>query len=195
MRAHRWMSVGLVVAMVVGVAGCESMKRKFTRKPRVQQGPEPIFALEREYRPEFSPEVRYQAHFAYWKAAHGDLLEGLGQVTRARRMHAVREALKELRAMQALLEGPPVTGLGRLIDELAALEGPLDDPTLDASRLAFLHATVESLRRRIDRGYAYHKMKPSLKPDMPAQPATEGSPGGATSTMPAEGAAHDAPAR
>lgn len=187
MRAHRWISMGVVVVvMMAGAAGCESMKRKFTRKPGVQQGPEPIFALEQEYRPEFSPEVRYQAHFAYWKAAHGDLLEGLGQVTRARRLHAVREALKELRAMQALLEGPPVTGLGRLIDELAALEGPLADPTLDAPRLAFLHATVESLRRRIDRGYDYRKMKSSLKPDMPAHP---------TSAPPAEGAAHDAPAR
>ncbi len=183
MRADRWISVGLVVAMVAGAAGCESLRRKFTRRPKVHQGPEPIFALEKEYRPEFSPEVRYQAHFAYWKAAHGDVLEGLGQVTQARRMHAMREALKELRAMQALLEGPPVTGLGTLIDEMVVLEARLADPTLDAARLSLMRTTVESLWRRIDRGYDYRKMKPYLKPDLPAAPAA-----------PAEGA-HDAPAR
>ena len=184
MRGSRWISVGMVIVVVVGgTAGCGSLKRKFVRKSKGPQGPEPIFALEKEYRPEFSPEVRYQAHFAYWKAAHSDLLEGLGQVTHARLAHASQEAIKELRAMQALLEGPPVSGLGTLIDQMTTVQAQLDDPARDLARL---RTTVESLRRRIDRDYAYHKMKPYLKPDLPAQPATEGSSGGAT---------HDAPAR
>ena len=186
MRRHRWVSVGLIAVMVTGAAGCESMKRKFTRKRTAVAGPEPIFALEKEYRPEFSPEIRYQAHFAYWKAAHSDLLEGLGEVTQARRMHATREAIKELRAMQALVEGPPVSGLGALIDEMVALQGVLGDPSLNASRLSLMRTQVESLRRRIDRDYAFHKIKAHLIPDLPAQPTTP---------APAEGAAHDAPAR
>lgn len=179
MRARQWIGLGLVLAVLGASTGCEGLKKKFIRKRKSDKGPEPIFALQQEYRPEFPPEIRYQAHFAYWKAAHDDLIDDLTTSTQMRRMRAVRQAIKELQAMQALLQGPQVIGLGQLIDEMKALEGRLDSPALDASRLAIFRSSIESLRRRIDKGYDYHKVKASLKPDIPiaAQaPSTDGAP-------------------
>ena len=114
MMGRRWVGVGMVLVLVAGTTGCETMKRKFIRKPKVVKAPEPIFALEQTYRPEFPPEVRYGAHFAYWKAAHDDLLSGLETATRMRRERAARQAIKELKGMQALLEGPTADGLGQV---------------------------------------------------------------------------------
>lgn len=171
MTRGRWMSAGLIVVLLAGTTGCEAMKRKFTRKPKTTQGPEPIFTLDEEYHPEFPPDVRYQAHFAYWKAAHDDLLEDLGQATRLRRERATRQAIKELRAMQALLEGPPADGLGQLIVEMERLADRLNDPVLDAPRLSVMRSSIESLRRRIDSGYDFHRIKSHLKSEAPAPPA------------------------
>ena len=179
MTLRRWMSALLVIAVLGTSVGCETARRKFIRKRKVQRKEEPLFALEKEYRPEFSPEVRYQAHFAYWKAAHGDLLGGLGQMTQPRQLRAARQAIKELRAMQALLEGPPTSSLGALIEAMVAIEAQLANPSLTPSRLTMMRSTIESLRRRIDKGYDYHKVKAHLKPDLPkpapaATPASDG---------------------
>ena len=170
MRSSRWLSMGLLVAVVVGAAGCEATRRKFIRKRKAVQQEGPIFALENEYRPEFPPEVRYQAHFAYWKAAHDDLLEDLQQATVARRMRAAHQVLKELKAMQALLDGPPVAGLGKLIEETEQVVTQLENPVLDTLRIAAFQSRLESLYRRIDKGYDYHRVVTYVRADAPAAP-------------------------
>lgn len=170
MRLGRWVSLALLIAVFGTSVGCEGLKRKFIRKPKVARQTEPIFALEKAYRPEQPPEIRYQAHFAYWKAAHDDLLWGMERATRARRLSAARQAIKELRAMQALLEGPPAGSVGTLIDALTVVETQLASPTLSPSRLATMRSTLEALRRRIDKGYDYHKIKAHVKPDPPTPP-------------------------
>ncbi|MBI4313251.1 MAG: hypothetical protein HY594_00390 [Candidatus Omnitrophica bacterium] len=172
MRNRRFFAALLVAPLVLSVVGCDSVKRKFVRKRKTVQGPEAIFTLEKEYRPEFSPEVRYQAHFAYWKAAHDDLLEDLRQgATRARRMRAVNQSIKELRSMQELLEGSPVSGLEEMIGLMEKAKTRLDDPTVDGSRTTVVRSQLEMLRRRIDKRFDYHKVKSSLKPDLSLLPA------------------------
>lgn len=176
MNRWRWTSAVLIVAVLAGATGCETVRRKFTRKRKKIEKVEPIFALEQVYRPEHPPEVRYQAHFAYWKAAHDDLLDNLDQATQSRRMRAARQAVKELRAMQALLEGPPAEGLRYFVREMETIEHQVANPALGPPRLAVMRSTIESLRRRIDKGYDYHKVKAHLKSDLPTahaeQPAT-----------------------
>ena len=78
--------------------------------------------------------------------------------------------------MQALLEGPPVEGLGRLIAEMERLAQRLDDPVLDAPRLAVMRSAIESLHRRIDSGYDLHRVKAHLKSEAPAPPAAVAPP-------------------
>ena len=170
-NARRSAAVAILIAVAGTSVGCEGLRRKFVRKRKVERTTEPIFALEHEYRPEFPPDVRYQAHVAYWKAAHGDLLEGLTQATQARRMRAVRQAIKELRAMQALVADAQAQGLGRLLEEMAALERQVEDPVLDPPRLAVMRSTIESLRRRIDAGYDFHAVKAHVKSDTPTDAA------------------------
>src|SRR3989338_1716433 len=170
MMGRRWVGVGMVLVLVAGTTGCETMKRKFIRKPKVVKAPEPIFALEQTYRPEFPPEVRYGAHFAYWKAAHDDLLSGLETATRMRRERAARQAIKELKGMQALLEGPTADGLGQAIAEMERLAQRLEDSVLDSHRLAVLRTTIEALYRKIDKTYDLHRARASLKSEAPTPP-------------------------
>ena len=164
---RRGVGAGLVIAVAFGLAGCEVVRRKFIRnnKPKAT---EPIFALEQEYRPEFPPEVRYQAHFAYWKAAHEDLIEDLDRATVARRTYAAGQATKELQTMQALLDSPSREGLGKLLEELTGMQGRLANPLLSTGQIAILRNRLESLYRRIDKGYDYHRIKAHLKSDAPA---------------------------
>lgn len=171
MRGAGRIGVVLVVTLLVATTGCETVKRKFVRKPKGVRPPEPIFALEQDYRPEFPPEIRYQAHFAYWKAAHDDLLEGLSGATRMRRERAVRQAIKELKAMQALVTGPPADGLGQAIEEMERLARQLESPAMAAPRLSVLRSSIESLRRRIDKAYDLHRVRASLKSEAPTPPA------------------------
>lgn len=173
MRRERWISLVLMAAMLISATGCETMRKKFTRKPKNVKPPEPIFTLDQEYRPEFPPEIRYQAHFAYWKAAHDDLIEGLTTGTRARRERAVHNAIKELKIMQALVQGPQAEEMGRTIEELELLKQRLQDPVLDAPRLSVLRGSIEALRRHIDKRYDYRHMKANLKSETPAALSTE----------------------
>lgn len=162
--------IAVVLAMVMASTGCATVKKKFTRKPKVQRPPEPIFALQKAYRPEWPPEVRYQAHFAYWKAAHDDVLDGLERATYKRRMASTAQAIKELKAMHALLTGPAADGLAKHMEEMERVQARLADPLLDAPRLNILRSSIESLRRRIDKGYDYHKVKEAIISERPAPP-------------------------
>lgn len=170
MNGRRWVGVGMALVLMAGTTGCEAARRKFIRKPKVVKAPEPIFALEQAYRPEFPPEVRYGAHFAYWKAAHDDLLTGLETATRMRRERAARQAIKELNGMRALLEGPAADGLGQTITEMERLAQRLEDPVLDAPRLSVLRSSIEALYRTIDKTYDLHRVRAALKSEAPTPP-------------------------
>jgi len=68
------------------------------------------------------------------------------------------------------VEGPKAEGLARLLREMAEVERKVTDAHFDPPRLAVLQGTMEALRRRIDAGYDYHKVRSSIRPDLATVP-------------------------
>ncbi len=169
MKRMRWVILLLIVGILVGSTGCGSLKKKFIRKPKNVPKPDPIFVLDKVHRPEYPPEVRYGSHFAYWKAAHAELIESLEAKTRIARIRAARNAAKELKAMQKLLKEPLAGKLQSLVNQLDKVVEDVTLPNYNEQRAAIFRSRMEYLYRQINKHYHPSEVTPYLQPDFPEE--------------------------
>ena len=159
-EVRKWLLVPLSLLLTVLClleTGCgPQWKRKFIRKGKVVSAPQPILELQSDVQATYPPAVRYQAHFAYWKSWHSELLSSLGQ-SRKRDLRYLSGVIGELRAQVELLTGPPAERLQGILSELTQFErewqeAPADIPASTRTRL-------EQLQRQIDREFHYAEVK------------------------------------
>lgn len=103
----------LIIGMLSGLAGCASLKKKFTRK-KGSKKPKVYFQV-KKYDIKPSPEL-YEKHYIFWINWHKELVEELGRNFKSD-IRSSQEAIGNLEDMQALL-----------VDEKAeALEPHIED--------------------------------------------------------------------
>ena len=112
----------LCLLLILPMMGCSpAWKRKFIRKSKDAVLPQPILVLQSNVEATYPPDVRYQAHFAYWKSWHGELLDSLGQI-RKRDSRYLAGVISELRSMEKILTGPPAQRLTKILEELSQIQ-------------------------------------------------------------------------
>jgi len=68
----------LVLVLLVALGGCETMRRKFTRKKRRSQTQETMIVVPRDYSAHpFPNDAMYQQYFTYWKAWNQEWVSSL----------------------------------------------------------------------------------------------------------------------
>lgn len=159
--------VWIVTALAVGAgAGCETLEKKFTRKPKgPRPRPTPVIQFQ-DYSRSMTPLDRYRKHymiFDYWNSELIDALQG-ASVNPKRYKRASQDALNELVTMHSLLTEDKAAALGALIQERTVLDRQLQAELIAGSRMALAARTLEMQARKINRNFFWRDVQDALKP-------------------------------
>ena len=167
-RAGRSVGVTLAVgcALVMSLAGCESLQRKFTRRSKRPQGlPTPIINFQ-DYTQTMTPLDRYRKHaliFDYWNS---ELLSGLSvtPLNPKRYKRASSESLAELQTMQSLLSDDMAARMSPIIEQRVKLNAQLQSAAFSQTQSPIISRTVEQQTTRIHREFFWRDVEDYLKP-------------------------------
>jgi len=162
METKRIISAGLTLLLLLNLAGCETLQRKFTRKTK-RKPIKPMFYAEgaEETRPNLE---LYMMHYTYWRAWHQDLVARAGDNAKRDEM-ASEEIIGHLTDMRKYLVNGKADELGVYIDEIRNLTGQITRGGGSGMRLGYLKRKLDNIRARIARKFYYKKVRKYLKPD------------------------------
>ncbi len=151
--------------LTAGLTGCESLQRKFTRKPtQAPKPPTPIITFQ-DYSRAMTPLDRYRKHslmFDYW---NDELIEAVqGSTPNPKRLkRASEEALAELHTMKELLADDIAVRLDPLIEERAKIHRQLHSPSFHTGSANVIGRILESQTRQIQREFFWRDVQDHLK--------------------------------
>ena len=165
-----------LLAASLGLAGCESVQRKFTRKPKGPvEKPTPIINFQ-DYTGALTPIDRYRKHYLMYDYWNGELVSALEQpqLNAKRYKHASGESLVELRTLRDLLADGPAGRLSPIIDRRAELDRRLQRGLVNEAQLSLLRRDLEAQAREFQHGFYWRDVEDQLK--LAPAPAAEEAP-------------------
>ena len=154
----------LTVSLFTGLMGCESLERKFVRRPKhPKPPPSPVINFEDDSQA-MTPLDRYRKHalmFDYW---NHDLMEALetSSPNPKRYHHASTEAIGELEAMRRLVTEEIAERFTPLIDERLRLDRQLQRSTLSQAEAALISQALDRQSREIHRTLLWRDVQEHL---------------------------------
>lgn len=152
----------VLLAAAVGVSGCATVKKKFTRK-KDEQDVRPVVYVEKDYAKPYTNEYYYSNNFSMWKVWHEELIGSIGG-NEKRRDRAAAETLSRLKEMQNYLEEPKYSELGEQISQLERAVGNIKNGVSD-SRGGQAMFVIEKTLRVIKADFYTDDVKNWLKKD------------------------------
>ncbi len=96
----------IIAVLVLNLSGCETLKKKFTRKPKAGKKASPVL-VPQDYKGIYSNSVLYDNHFIYWRTWTEDLMDCMeNKLSNKRQVLAANRALEDLERMGDLLKSP-----------------------------------------------------------------------------------------
>ena len=162
-----WLHVVLVaccLSLVAGLAGCESLQRKLTRKGKPKPPPTPVTVFQ-DYSAAMTPLDRYRKHYAifdYWNSGLQDALES--KTPNPKRITLTStEALGELEEMKRLLSDEAAARFDAVLKEQTAIHRAVSGAGFDPMRSDLIKRRLESHTRAIHRDFFWRKVEDQLK--------------------------------
>jgi hypothetical protein len=152
------------LVLVFQLAGCESLGRKFVRKPDPQslKKEEVVFAPQ-EYKDEGVTNADlYRQYFLYWKTWQDELIDSLeSNGNRKRQIDSLNEGLKNLDSIKVLIRPEAAARLEVYIKDLLELrEAVIKDDY--ANRVEENRRQAERIKRAILDDFSFGKIKDSI---------------------------------
>lgn len=92
--------------IVLNLSGCETLKKKFIRKPKAGKKVSPVL-VPQDYKGIYPNSALYDNHFIYWRTWTDDLMDCLSnESSNKRQVLAANRAVEDLERMQDLLKSP-----------------------------------------------------------------------------------------
>ena len=147
------------------LVGCESLERKFTRKPKNAPPPPSPVTQFQDYTRSLTPLDRYRKHymiFDYWSE---ELISELrsSSMNQKRLARASAESLGELRVMQGLLREDKAASLVQALDEREAIDRQIQGGGVGALQAATTLRALESQSRLMHRDFFWRDVQDQLK--------------------------------
>ena len=164
MRLRRIVLVLICFCLLLDLAGCESLTRKFIRKSKKSDQPVEMVLTPEEYKgPNMSKEELYRQHFLFWQAWQDELENALAQKSSLKKkVDCTQEALKNLVNMKNMLVTDVQKNLdlyiNKTIDLLASIKTDVYG-TNDSRNLEI----AEGIKSDIHKGFIYPRIKNYLK--------------------------------
>jgi hypothetical protein len=152
------------LALVFQLAGCESLGRKFVRKPNPEslKKEEVVFAPQ-EYKSEGVTNADlYRQYFLYWRTWQDELIDSLeAKGNRKRQIDTLNEGLKNLDNLKPLIKPEAAARLDAYIQDLIELrEAVIKDDY--SNRVTGNRRQAERIRRNILNDFSFNKIKDSI---------------------------------
>lgn len=149
----------LIVCIAFGLAGCDAVQKKFTRKKKVVKKPK-IYQVKR-YEKKPTPEL-YNKHYVYWETWSGELIELLGK-NHKKDVRCIEEMVGQLKDMQNILVPEKGAQLQKHIDAAQEVKTIIDRGDMSFAVQGSVRSTLEREDRAIKRDFITSKVKNDLK--------------------------------
>ena len=156
---------GVLVLGVMTLAGCETLPKKFIRKPaKPEHTPSVVYVEQGTYQKKFSNEYYYKTHFTLWKTWQDEVMLNLGGNAK-KVSRSAEEAYSHLEQMGRYLKPEKQTELKPLLEESKRYMEHFEGGTDSRSAAMAMKSDLETLRRRIANDFYYDKVKADILPE------------------------------
>lgn len=149
----------LTALAVLAGAGCESLPRKFIRKPKAPKHvPAVIYTEEGEYQKKFSNEYYYKTHYTMWKTWHSEIGKQLGGNSK-RLERSAQEALSHLEQMAVYLDEPTRAELDEHVQALGRIVKRIEASGYSKSADASVRTELDKIERIVGQRFQFSEVK------------------------------------
>ena len=152
--------------LAAGLTGCESLQRKFTRKPKhPAAAPTPIISFQ-DYTRTMTPVDRYRKHYMMFDYWNSELVESLqdSSPNPKRFKRASGEALDELKTLRSLVTDDVAPQFDPLIEQRTKVNDQLQSANFSESLANAVAHAMEGQGRQIHRELFWRDVEDHLKP-------------------------------
>lgn len=163
---HSLMFCIVIFSCVCLLTGCETLRKKFTRKRKTIDNKENVVIVPRDYDEHpFSSDVLYKQYFSYWKAWNQELIQSLGdQESFKRIMSSSQQAAANLKKMSSYLTDEKAGELNVYVEKLGKIDAEIKEAhNLPSERMRVFRYKVSRIYSCVNREYDYTKIKNYLK--------------------------------
>ncbi len=150
----------IMFCLLLNITGCESMRKKFTRKKKESVKAPRIYQV-KKYVKKPSPEL-YKKHYVYWMTWHSELLRVLGD-NHKKDLSCIEGIISNLKDMQGILTDEKAAKLKPRIDSMLKVKEIIVNEDLTMFNKDYVRRTLEREDRAIKREFVYDKVKDSLR--------------------------------
>ena len=154
------LSIILIFFLLLNITGCESLRKKFTRKKKETVKMPHIYQV-RKYEKKPSPEL-YQKHYVYWTSWQSELISVLGENQKKDR-RCIEEAVGQLCDMQNILVPEKGQELAPHIEKMMSVKDTIFNEELTQANKDYVLRTLEREDRLIKKDFSPGKVKNYLK--------------------------------
>ena len=161
----RKLALGLAVLLILGLAGCETLPKKFIRKKKEPAHMPAAMSLDPgPYQKQFSNEYYYKTHFTFWRTWHDDMISNLGGNSKKLK-RASEEAYSHLEQMSRYLKPERQAELTPLVAEMDRYRRKFAQDTASRTETGSLRVELEKIQRLVANDFYYEKVKADVLPD------------------------------
>lgn len=168
----KWLSVLLMFLILINLAGCEAMRKKFTRKKKEPVKMPRIYQV-KIYEKKPTPEL-YKKHYSFWVTWQSELIRVLGE-NHKKDMRCIEEIVGNLSDMQNMLIDKKASQLKPHIDKLTEIKDIIFKEDLSQANKDYVRRTLDREDRNIKREFNYNKIKDYVRKSFEDEEAQEGS--------------------
>ena len=155
----------LICAVLIAVAGCESLPKKFIRKKQKPEHTPAVVLIEQDaFQKKYSNEYYYKTHYTLWKTWQDETLDNLtGNSKKLAR--SAEEAYSHLDQMGKYLNPEKSARLKPLAEEMSRYQTIFSNGSYTKSDANAMKADLSRIRRLVANDFYYEQVKADLLSD------------------------------
>lgn len=147
---------------MISLCGCQTLKRKFTRKAKSEkENVEEVIYEPQEYPAQvMSNEDMYRLYYNFWRGWQQELMEVLSEgQNHKKQVECITELINNLNKMKDLLVPEVQTNLSSQINELLPMKDEIISGRGNATNYDWMKIKLDSVKKKISQDYIPRKIK------------------------------------
>ncbi len=156
----------VILSGIFMLTGCESLRKKFTRKRKSKDSQEQMIIVPRDYSAHPYPsDVMYKQYFIYWKSWNQELITSLNDYSTYKKIvDCVEQSIINLKKMATYLNEDKAKALEVYVKKTEDLKTQIQAAkAMPPSRMTMLRYDAERILSSVNRLFDLKKMKEYLK--------------------------------